>query len=759
MTVMDQRIELSGARRLLGRLRDVMAGPGTAQEQLDQVVKIIAADMEAEVCSTYLMRAGDILELSATEGLFPESVHRTRLRLGEGLVGIIGATARPLALSDAQSHPDFAYRPETGEEIYQSLMGVPILRQGKVTGVLVVQNRDPRLYADEEIEALQTVAMVLAELVAGGGIVSPAELHRTDGIATLPHRLDGVRLNPGLAIGTAVLHQPSIVIRQVVADNPELELDRLGRATAEMHRAIDALFAASDLGDGGEHHDILDTYRMFAEDRGWLGRIREAIKSGLTAEAAAQKVRDDTRARMNQITDPYIRERLTDLEDLANRLQHHLSGEAVTAAGVALPDDVVLVARTMGPAELLDYERGKIRALVLEEGSPTSHVAIVARALDIPVVGRVKDALLNVEEGDQIIVDGDNAQILIRPSEDILQQVEQSLAEQSSRRLHYQALRGLPATTLDGVTVALHMNAGLLIDLPALVATGADGIGLYRTELPFMVRNTFPSVGDQADLYRRVIDQSGGRPVVFRTLDIGGDKVLPYLPDMAEENPAMGWRAIRIALDRPAMLRQQLRAILIAADGRPVSIMFPMIAEAAEFAAARGILALEAAGAQRRGLKIPKRLRVGAMLEVPSLIWQLPALCRQADFISIGSNDLLQFLFAKDRGNARLADRYDALSPAALACLAEIVRIADAARVPLSLCGEMAGSPIEAMALIGLGFRSLSMAPSAIGPVKAMVRSLVLEPLQHYLASQLGLPDHSLREKLRCFAHDHDVSL
>jgi phosphotransferase system enzyme I (PtsP) len=756
---MDQRIGLSGARRLLGRLRGVMAGAGSAQDRLDQVVQIIAADMEAEVCSAYLMRAGDILELSATEGLFPESVHRTRLRVGEGLVGVIAATARPLALSDAQAHPDFAYRPETGEEVYHSLMGVPILREGRVSGVLVVQNREPRLYTDEESEALQTVAMVLAELAASGDLVAREELHPTDGIATLPHRLEGIRLNAGLALGTAVLHEPGIVIRQVVADNPELELDRLNRATTEMHLAIDRLFAASNLDNGGEHTDILDTYRMFAEDRGWLGRIREAIASGLTAEASVQKVRDDTRARMKQITDPYIRERLVDLEDLANRLQHHLSGEAVTAAQTVLPKDVVLIARSMGPAELLDYDRSRLRALVLEEGTPTSHVAVVARALDIPVVGRVKDALDTIQAGDLIIVDGDNAQILVRPGEDVVQTIEQALGERRNRRARYQALRDLPATTLDGVTVSLQMNAGLLIDLPELVATGADGIGLYRTELPFMVRSRFPSVEEQADLYRRVLNQAGGKPVVFRTLDIGGDKLLPYLPEMAEENPAMGWRAIRIGLDRPAMLRQQMRALIAAADGRAISIMFPMVAEIAEFEAARSILALEVQRAVKRGVRLPMRLSVGAVLEVPALIWQLPLLCGRADFISVGSNDLMQFLFAKDRGNARLADRYDVLSPPALACLAEIVRVTGAAKVPLGLCGEMAGNTLEAMTLVGLGFRTLSMSPSSIGPVKAMVRSLKLGPLRHYLAAQSMQPDRSLREKLRGFALDHMVAL
>jgi phosphotransferase system enzyme I (PtsP) len=756
---MEGRVGVTGARRLLGRLRDVMAGSGTAQERLDQIVQLIAADMEAEVCSAYIMRAGDILELCATEGLWPEAVHSTRLRVGEGLVGVIAATARPLALSDAQAHPAFAYRPETGEEIYHSLMGVPILRSGKVTGVLVVQNRSQRHYTDEEIEALQTVAMVLAELVAAGALVDVEEQHPTDGIATLPHRLDGVRLNPGLAIGTAVLHQPSIVITQLVAEDPEAESLRLDAAIAEMQRSIDRMLSSTELPDGGEHRDILETYRMFAEDRGWLGRIREAVESGLTAEAAVQKVRDDTRARMKQISDPYIRERLTDLEDLANRLQHHLSGGTLTAAASTEAEDMVLVARSMGPAELMDYDRKRLRALVLEEGSPTAHVAVVARALDIPVVGRVKGALAQIEAGDQVAVDGDNAQVLVRPSEDVQAAVENRLAERRSRKAAYEALRELPAVTLDGVAVGLFMNAGLLIDLPELDATRADGIGLYRTELPFMTRQDFPDVADQTALYTRVLDQAQGRPVVFRTLDIGGDKLLPYLPEMAEENPAMGWRALRISLDHPAMLRTQLRALLLAANGRPLSVMFPMVTEVAEFAAARRILDMELKRLETRGRPMPSKLEVGVMLEVPALIWQLDALCQTVDFISVGSNDLMQFLFAKDRGNARLAERYDVLAPAALTCLGEIARAADRNGVSLSLCGEMAGSPVEAMALIGLGFRNLSMSPSKIGPVKAMIRTLDVASLGQYLSDATRQTNHSLREKLREFARDHGVSL
>src|SRR5262249_18883904 len=735
---------VSATRRLLHRLRDIMAGSGTAQERLERIVRIVAAEMVAEVCSAYVMRPGEVLELFATEGLRPEAVHRTRLRVGEGLVGVIAATARPLALADAQSHPDFAYRPETGEEIYHSLMGVPILRSGRVLGVLVVQNRTQRSYTEDEVEALQTIAMVLAELAASGELVEPGELAPGDGIALLPVRLDGIRLNAGLGIGAAVLHAPRIVVHQVVAEDPDQELERLRKAIAEMQSAIDDLLAASDVAAGGEHRDVLETYRMFAADRGWLARMREAVRSGPTAEAAAQKVQDDNRARMNQVSDPYLRERLADLEDLANRLLQHLIGTVATAAAAEHPGDYVVVARAMGPAELLDYDRRGLRGLVLEEGSPTAHVAIVARALDIPVVGRVKDLLAKVEPGDLVVADGDNADVFIRPGEDIQQAIEANLRMRVARKEIYAAIRSAPASTLDGTTVTLQLNAGLLIDLPHLDESGAEGIGLYRTEIPFMVRSSFPDVEEQEQLYRRVLDHAGERPVTFRTLDIGGDKVLPYLPEAEEQNPAMGWRAIRIALDRPAMLRQQLRAMLRASSGRRLRIMLPMVAEHAEFAAAREVFEIESRRAVERGITPPAQIEFGIMLEVPALLWQLPALLPKVDFVSVGSNDLMQFLFACDRGNPRLSGRYDPLAPAFLALLRELVLTCGRHGVPLGLCGEMAASPVDAMALIGLGFRQLSMNPSAIGPVKMMVRSLRLKPLEEFLLPLLHAPDHSL---------------
>ncbi len=748
-----------GPRRLLGRIRDLMAGEATAQAKLDKVVQVIAAGMVAEVCSVYILRAGEVLELFATKGLRRRAVHQTRLRVGEGLVGEIAAYAQPLALSDAQSHPAFAYRPETGEEIFRSLMGVPILRSGRVAGVLVVQNKIERAYSDEEIEAMQITAMVLAELVASGELVNPHERAPAEGIALLPVRLDGVALNGGMAMGTAVLHRPDISIRQVVAEDPEVELRRLGEAVEAVHQNLDRLFGRGELSGAGEHRDVLDAYRMVASDSGWIGRIGDAIRSGLTAEAGVQQVRENISMRMSQLTDPYLRERLDDMEDLSLRLLQRLTGGANGGERRDLPDDVVVVARSVGPAELLDYDPARLRGLIMERGSATAHVSIVARALDIPVIGQVMDLFAKVDAGDTVIVDAENRQVFVRPVEDVQQGFAETLGLRAARRQAFAQLRDQPAVTLDGTEVSLNINAGLELDVPQVHSTGADGIGLFRTEIPFMVRAAYPDVEAQTALYRAVLDQADGKPVVFRTLDVGGDKELPYFESEAGENPALGWRAIRIALDRPAMLRGQVRALVRAADGRSLSVMFPLIAEVAEYDLAREVLDMELAREKAKGGTLPKKLEVGVMVEVPSLLWQLPALVQRVDFLSVGSNDLLQFLFATDRGNPRMAERYDPLSPPALKVLQDVVRTADRAGRPLSLCGEMASRPLEAMALVGLGYRSLSLTAASIGPVKTMVRSLRLRSLREYMKTILDSPEHSLRDRLRAFALDHDFAI
>ncbi len=744
-------------RRLLARIRDVMASEGNGETRLARIVSIIAKDMRAEVCSIYIRRAGDVLELFATQGLRAAAIHRTRLRVGEGLIGEIAAKQRPLALSDARAHPSFAYRPETGEEIYHSLMGVPILRGGRVVGVLAVQNAARRQYTDEEIEALLTVAMVLAEMVANGVATDSASVVPVETAAAAPTRLEGARLHSGLALGIAVLHKPRFAIRRIVAEDTRVEHERLRQAVADMHGALDDMLRSTAIGESGEHRDVLETYRMIAEDVGWLRRIGEAINTGLTAEAAVQKVSDEIHARMSQVSDPYLRERVHDLEDLADRLLQHLTGAEPGGPAIPVDEDVILVARNLGPAQLLDYHRRRLRGVVLEEGSPNSHVAIVARALDIPVVGQVREAMARIEYGDRLIVDAEHAQVLVRPGDEISKLFLKSLKARDERKAAYAALKDLPAVTLDGVRISVNINAGLLIDLQHLAESDIDGVGLYRTEVPFMVRPELPDVEMQRQIYRKVLEYAGGKPVVFRTLDVGGDKVMPYWPSGQEENPAMGWRAIRVSVDRPAMLRQQLRALIQAAAGQDLWVMFPMVTEVAEFQYARAMLDKELERVRAGGGGVPSKVRVGAMLEVPALIYQLPELLRHVDFLSIGTNDLFQFMFASDRGNYEMSERYDNLSPVALNILRLILQQCQAAGVPVSICGEMAARPLDAMALIGIGFRSISVSPPAVGAIKATFRGVRLAVLEGFMASLCGGKQHSLRETLKAYAIDHGV--
>jgi len=736
-----------------------MAQSGSPDDRLQTVVRLIAANMVAEVCSIYLLQPDNRLELFATEGLRAEAVHNTFLSLGEGLVGTVADTARPLALSHAQRHPAFAYRPETGEDPYLSFLGVPLLRSGRVLGVLAVQNVTSRAYKLEEMEALETVAMVLAEMVASGELVNLAALHKAEMVDDRAMHHHGVAISDGIALGHAVLHQPRFHVTRIIAEDTTAELDRIEEAVGRLRAAVDAMLSGDNLGRGGEHREILETYRMFANDRGWLARLREAIESGLTAEAAVERVQNETRARLMRQTDPYLRERLHDLDDLANRLMSHLVGVPLTAAGEDLPTDAIVVARNMGPAELLDYDNEKLRGLVLEEGSATAHVSIVARALGIPMIGRVDGITDLLESGDPVIADGDTGEVYALPSQDIIDAYSEKARFRARRQAQFRKLHGKPAVTKDGHTVALKINAGLMVDLPHLHEAGADGIGLFRTELQFLVASAMPRLSEQRSFYAEVLEGAGDKPVTFRTLDVGGDKVLPYLAHAKEENPALGWRAIRIALDRPGLLRYQLRALLQAAAGRDLRLMFPMVAEVSEFQAARTLLDKEIARLDRLDMEKPVDIKVGSMLEVPSLAWQLDALLPLVDFISIGSNDLLQFFFASDRGNARVGDRYDLLSPAVMSFLRHVVAQCRKHDVPVSLCGEMAGHPLEAMALVALGFRTLSIPPAAVGPVKAMILGLDAGKLAAFLDERMALPDRSLRPQLVDFARDNKIPL
>lgn len=745
-------------RVILRRLREIMAEPGGEQSRLDKIVRQISGLMVAEVCSIYLKRQDGSLELFATEGLKKEAVHNTRLKRGEGLVGRCAELAVPINEPDAQQHPAFSYRPETGEEIYHSMLAVPILRSGTVLGVLAVQNRTRREYSDEDVEVLLTTAMVVAEHIVSGAVAgagAAAELSRS--LASVVH---GEPISEGIALGHVVLHEPRVVVTKLLAEDIDVELERLEAAMHKLRASLDEMMGIESLAQAGDHREVLEAYRMFANDRGWMRRLEAAVREGLTAEAAVERVQNTTRTRMLRQNDPYWRERLRDLDDLSDRLLRILAGRTTAAReGLELPNDTILVARTMGPAELLDYDRSKLRGLVIEEGSGQSHVAIVARALGLAAVGQARGIVERVATGDPMIVDAETGDVHLRPSSDVVAAYSDKVRFRARRQRQYQALRDVPAITKDGIRISLHINAGLLVDIPHLAESGAEGIGLFRTELQFMISSTFPRRDKQAETYRQIMDGAQGKPVVFRSLDIGGDKILPYIKHPKEENPALGWRAIRMSLDRPGLFRTQVQALIRAAAGRELSIIIPMVSVVSEIEAAKMLISREVEQLEKRGVPRPSKLRIGAMIEVPSLLYELDALMPHVDFVSVGSNDLLQFLFAADRSNAHVGHRYDPLSVSALRALRHVVRTGAVHGVPVTLCGEMAGRPLEAMALIGLGFRTISMAPASIGPVKTMILSLNADKLAGHLEELLQTQSGSIRSHLQEFARAEGVEL
>ncbi|NJR79010.1 phosphoenolpyruvate--protein phosphotransferase [Sphingomonas corticis] len=750
---------VASAREILVNLHDVMAARRPAQAKLNAVVEIIGEALDSEVCSIYLLREG-VLELFATRGLAPEAVHVTKLAMGEGLVGTIAEHGEILNLDEAASHPDFAYKPETGEDRYHSFAGVPIIRRERSVGVLAVQHADPRKYADVEIEALQTVAMVLSELIANAGLIDTAgPKDRPQSTGTI--RIPGQKLVDGMAAGCAVFHQPRIVIEHTVAEDIEAERHRVYAAFDKMREQIDRIAREAEFGVGDEHQEVIQTYKMFAYDEGWSRRINEAIDSGLTAEAAIERVQQRTRQRMRQIDDPLLADRMHDLEDLANRLLRIVSGQMGTAAQMGLRQDTILVARNLGPAELLEYDRRRLKGVILEEGSLTAHVTIVARAMGVPVLGRVRDVRRLIGEGDLLLLDVTEGSVLVRPSTALEEAFDAKLIARQKRKAAYAALRDVAPETKDGHRVTVMVNAGLRDDVAALDLTGADGIGLFRTEFQFLVSATLPQRERQQRLYREVLDAAGERPVVFRTVDIGGDKALPYLDhsDAEEENPAMGWRALRLALERDGLMKAQARALLEAAAGRTLNVMFPMVSEAWEFDEAKALFEAQRAWLAGRGKRLPNEIRYGAMLEVPSLAYQLDLLLPKVQFLSVGTNDLTQFLFAADRANPKLAERYDWLSSSILRFLMQVAGPARAADVPVAVCGEMGGRPLEAMALIGIGIDRLSITPAAVGPIKAMVRTLNRGRLTAFIERLLADPPRDMRGALAAWAASEGVEL
>jgi len=749
----------SSSFSLLREIRDVMASGGAAKSKLNSVVNAISAGLGVNVCSVYLLRAGDVLELFANIGFRENSVHKVRLGIGRGLIGEVASIRRPINLEDAKSHPSFVYMPETGEDDYNSFLGVPIIRSNELLGVLVIQDKQQRQFDEITEELMQTISMVVAELIAAGDLIGKEELEKGGGNVLFPQHFIGTKLSPGVAKGVAVIHEPVIEVTQYIADDINVEKARMAAALKELRGSIDKLVESHSQSTNTELIEIMEAYRMFAYDKGWAQKINEGIETGLTAEAAVKMAQEQIKLRLEKAGNEYLRERAHDIENLGNRMLQILAGNIkVSSSELLKGQDFILVARHIGPAEFFDYDRNHLKGLIVEDGSATSHIIIIARNLDIPVVGRIKHFSSNVRNGDRLIINGDGGEVYLRPTSDIERAFDAHIKGAESRRLQFARVRDLPAVTLDGVKVSINMNAGLFIDLNQLDAAGADGIGLYRTELPFMMAKSFPDVKTQSEMYQQVFNHCGTRRIIFRTFDIGGDKKVDYIYTPPEENPAMGWRAARIAIDRPSIIRTQMRALINASAGHELNIMFPFIAAVSEFDALKRIFLAELNDVKRGGGLVPASVRYGAMIEVPSILFDLDRLFQRLDFVSIGSNDLMQFMFACDRNSQIVADRYSAVNHSMLGVLDKIITTGkNHKNVEIGFCGEMASRPVQAMCLLAFGFRNFSMPASAIGESKAMIRSLHLANFRKFFEYAIRTYEVGLEDVFYKYAIDNNI--
>ncbi|ADM10589.1 Phosphoenolpyruvate-protein phosphotransferase [Parvularcula bermudensis HTCC2503] len=746
----------SAPRALLRRIRDIMATETSAQARLDRLATAIAANMVGDVCSIYVRRSDDTLELFATEGLRSDAIHHTRLAVDEGLVGYVANSKTPVQTSDARSHHAFAYRAETGEDGLNAFLGVPITRSGQVLGVLVIQNRSKRVFAEEELEVAQTVATILAEVVATGELLDEQDREDVEAVLTRPAHEIGHPIVPGIGKGVVFRQEPEIAPHATFAVDVASETERLEDAIAAVRKTVDDMVR-----DGGgdlatSSREILEVFRLLAYDKGWVQKMMEKVTAGITAESAVEQVRAENGQRLRQLSDPYLRERVHDLDDLARRLLRQLSGEK---GPQKLEVDSILVATSLGPAELLELNSPHLRGVVLADGATSSHAAIIARSLQVPMVSSVPDLVDQAVSGDLVLIDGESGEVHLRPGEDVLDAFAEKDQLRSRTLAQYWEDRDAPVVTKDGVTVELQMNAGLLFDLGHLSQTGASAVGLFRTEFQFLLGGALPTAAAQEAFYRQVLETVGKREVIFRTADIGSDKRAGYMSGPREPNPAMGWRGLRVALDRNGFLRTQIRALLAAARGRKLNMLLPLVTTKEEFLEAKGLIEKEV-DRHRKHVGPPPPIAVGAMIEIPSAAWNIRSLAEVCDFLSIGGNDLAQFFFAADRENDRVSLRYDPLSHGFISFLARTIDEAKRAGKTVGFCGEQATDPLMALALIAIGVARLSVAATAIGPLRATIRSVEFAALQAEMQRLLAEEqDGDLRTALREWAVTQGVVL
>ena len=740
---------------ILKALRPISESSQAPQEKLHQMLHFIRMQSKSDAVECFVLLDDTHLELFGADGAGESRIHQIFLSVRDGLIGEVARTRRSVNLADVKHHPRYVASSQQ-EDNFKGLALLPLIKWNRTVGVLVLKRQKAKEYTSGEFEILETFAMILSDFLVSDEVVDYKSALQQEKF--ISDRVKGLSLSKGYGIGQAVLHRRRQAANRIFTEDKEAELLRLEAAYQKMNQDLDAKFNATKLGIG-EHVDILETYCMLAKDKGWYKKITTNVSGGLTAETAVERAYEDMWNRLSATSDQYLRERLHDLRDISDRLLNYLSGDIGGERILQDSSDIIVVAQTMGPADLMDYDYTKIRGLIIEDGTPTMHVAIVAKALNIPVIAKVKGVFASLKNGQQIAIDGHEGYIYINPDQIVSARIQAKIAEKEKLTAKLAELKNLPTETLDGQKVGLYINVGLSFDLDYLDTTGCDGVGLYRTEIPFMSSEVMPDVDRQISYYRDLYDRARDRRVIFRSLDAGSDKLLPYWGNMGEENPAIGWRSIRITLDRRAILRQQLRAFLRAAEGKELNVMFPMISDLSEFEDAKETLLLEIEKEKKKGHVGPSKINIGLMVEVPALVFQLDEVLPKTDFISIGTNDLAQFMFACDRGNPRLSERYDVLSAPFLRLMRDIIQKATKHHVYCSVCGEMAGNPIEAMVLLGLGYRNLSTNGASYGRIKSMIRSLNVSEVSDYVDNLLKSSQKTLRPQLLAYAYDHGIEI
>ena len=736
----------NNSRILLKRLKKTLSELGEAQARLNKIVKIIADSMNSEVCSIYLKNRHNILELYATEGLRSKAVHYSQLNVGQGLVGKIAATAEPIKTSQASKTKGFRYLPETGEEIYNSFLGVPIQRLGKILGVLVIQNLKKREFTEDDVYGLEIVAMVIAEMAELGIFTSSDGSDELSQDKKNPLSINGLVGKEGIIIGNTVLLEPQIKIQNPIADNTKLEKRKLKKSISKLNNQLSEIISKKHFKKKGDFLEILETHKLLIEDRSWIKRMESSIDSGLSAIVAVEKEQTTTKSRIAKVKNFYFKERLNEFYEISNILLKILTNQKtyINLEGIKEP---ILIARNISPLELVSL-RHQLKGIILEDGSVGSHTTIVSRALNIPLLIQTKDIINKISNGDKIILDADQGLVYLRPDKTISELYTSKLKLRNKAKKTFLASKNLEAKTLDNKKIFLMMNAGLMADLPSLDDSGADGVGLYRTELQFLISNKVPKRAEQAEIYCKVLDSAGTNPVFFRTLDIGSDKILPTITPEIEPNPTLGWRAIRLTLERSGVFKMQVQALIRGAKGRNLNIVIPLVTEINEFLKAKDIILDEINREKKRNRIVPNLIKIGAMLEVPSLVFAPNLFFKSVDFLMVGGNDLKQFFFAADRENEKVRKRYDMLSTSFLSFLKLIVKKSEKYKLPLSYCGEDAGKPIEALVLCSLGFKTLSMQPNCIAPVKSLLRNIKLSEIKQIVEFALEANYETVRNQV-----------